>query len=76
MRRSTWIPLLGVIVAVAVIAFIALASRPGEGPVTGDVAEGNGVEQDGASGAVTVTNEAGTATPEQTDGDQAEKAGE
>ncbi len=74
MRRSTWIPLLGIIAAVVIIAFIALASRPGEGPVTGDVAEGNGVEQDGASGEVTVTGDG--ATPEQTDGDVAESAGE
>ncbi len=62
MRRSIWIPLLGVLIALAIIFFIFFASRPEPGPVAGDVPEGNGVvaTDDG----VEAVPETGEAAPE------------
>lgn len=56
MRRSTLIPLIGVVIALVVLWFIFSASEPDETPVEGDVgvvAEDPGtlgVAEDGAEG--------------------------
>jgi hypothetical protein len=43
MKRSTWIPLLGVLIALAVLGFIFFASRPDDVVVEGEgVIEGVG----------------------------------